>query len=669
MSPRERVAVVTPRPECRRSAESWAPLLSDRAELACVPSPESALVDEADLVLVDEECPGLDRWIADAASGEHGTRAIVVFGTRGASERGALSWGEEGTEVLATLSDLLDHRKLLQESDEFLEGLRASTDRVDEERRRFAKLVLDQADAQRGVNVELTREVEELTRLQALARFFAAPGPEESFADRMAEGVARARGAQGAGSARREAGETSLWGSWRISRRNALGMLGPDGGWPASPGRRESTRKGTDGWWIPLTGPGAGGDRIALILLLRRGEAPATGLGPRFLGDARALLEEGLAARWKSEAVRSRQTQSERIVQTLRGGLLRIDGAGRVRFANPACEAILGRRPSDLEGRRLEDVFPLDANLCGQLAAAARGQSVPEEHETSVLDPDGRRISLSVRISPLPEGGGAEGVLVLLSDLSRRKKVEEEIRRADRLAALGRLSAGVAHEVRNPLTGIRTTAELLQGRVGDDANLRPFVDVILEEAIRLDRIVGSLLQFAKPSEPRLLPLPVPEILERGRQLAAGRAVERGVGIEVSWADDLPLALADRDQMLQVLLNLLLNAVEAAPEGGTVRLEAGPEAIRGRKHLAITVRDEGQGVPSHLRERIFDPFFTTKPGGTGLGLSISQNILRQHEGALRIESTAGQGTRATALLPAVGPDDVSPAPGGDPWRTS
>ncbi len=634
--------------------------------LTLCPSPEDSDVDAADLIAVDEACPDLDHWIAQASALGRGPESMVVFGTGDDSERGAVPWGTEGTEVLATLSDLLDRRRLLQESDDFLEGLRVSNDRLDQERRRFAKLVVDQADALRGANVELTREVEELRRLQSLARFFAAPGPEESFADRLAEVTARVVGATGVAIAQRHGSDWLLWGRWRISRKNANGILPDETRRRLPAGRRPSTRKGTEGWWIPVAAPD--GARVGLAIVIREGESPGEGLSPGFLDTVRANLAEGLQARLRAEAVQSRQSQSERIVQTLRGGLLRIDREGRVVFANPACEAILGRRPADLEGASIDALFPRDGQLRDQLAAASRGEPIADEHETSILIPGGRRVSVSVRVSALPEGGDFEGVLVLLSDLSRRKEVEAEMRRADRLSALGRLSAGVAHEIRNPLAGIRTTAEILQGRVSEDPDLCQFVDVILEEATRLDRIVGSLLQFAKPSEPRLSPLDVGRLLSRAARLAAGRAAERGITIDPEIAGTLPCPLADRDQILQVLLNLMLNAVEATPEGGSVRATARPGG-NGERTLEIEIRNGGEGVPQHLRERIFDPFFTTKPGGTGLGLSISQNILRQHGGALRIETPTEGGTRAIAILPLPRDGSDPPQAGGAPWRTS
>jgi signal transduction histidine kinase len=255
-------------------------------------------------------------------------------------------------------------------------------------------------------------------------------------------------------------------------------------------------------------------------------------------------------------------------------------------------------------------------------------------------------------------------VLVLLSDLARRKELEEEVRKADRLAALGRLSAGVAHEIRNPLAGIRTTAEILRGRIGSDADLGRFVDVILEEALRLDRIVGSLLQFAKPSAPHRAAVRLTDLLDRASRLAAGRAADRGVSLRVVAGRDLPEPVADRDQMLQVVLNLLLNGIDATPPGGevTVRCEAD------RDELRFVVEDGGEGVPPSLRERVFDPFFTTKPGGTGLGLSISQNIVRAHGGRLRLERPEGGRSRAVVTLPLRLPS-ANGTPGGATWRTS
>ncbi|NNE44991.1 MAG: PAS domain-containing protein [Gemmatimonadetes bacterium] len=648
-----RVAVVTPRPERRDRAERWTPLLEKRAEYHLCDSPDDPEARAADLVMVDDECADLDRWIRRLVEAGRPLESIVVFGGARADE--SVAWGHEGTDVLATISDFLDRRELLQEADEFLVELQESNDRLERHRRRFESLVLEQADALRGMNANLVREVDELTRLQSVARHFAAPGPAESFLDRLAEQLGLAFRAEGAALCRRNGPAWEVEGRWKISRRNALGMA-PDGDDPGHAGVRPSTRKDRAGFWIPIEdGPAGSG----LALLIRESDAPAA--NDPFVDSVRSIVREGLETRAATRSLLQRKSQSERILQTLRGGLLKVGPDGRIALANPACAEMLQSSPRDLEGLRLADIFPQHA--CEALEAVPEGTGFVDELETYVKTRAGRHVSVSVRASALPDSQGRPELLVLVSDLSRRREVEQEVRKADRLAALGRLSAGVAHEIRNPLAGIRTTAEILRGRLSGDTGHEQFVDVILEETARLDRIVGSLLQFAKPPEPRREPLDVASLLERATQLAAGRAADRRVALHPAPKVDPGSPLADRDQILQVLLNLILNGIDATPEGGEVRLfmEGAPGEVR------ITVEDDGPGVSPAARERIFDPFFTTKPGGTGLGLSISQNIVVQHGGTLRIEAT-DFGTRATITLPTDG-RGATPDRGGEPWRTS
>jgi PAS domain S-box-containing protein len=552
----------------------------------------------------------------------------------------------------AALSDLL------QETDAFFDDLRDSNARLAAQRRRFGRLVLEQANALRGANASLSRDLDQLTRLQSIARFLAAPGPDGAFGDGLAETCARALDAVGAAIARRDRGGWEVAGRWRISRRNARQALPERRG--EGFGMRPSARKDTDAWWIPVGGadrPSAG-----LVVLARPGHGPGERQGRDFVDSVVGLVAEGLAAHASHEAVLSGASRRARMLQTVQGGLLELDRDGRVAFANPALAEMLGRDVADIEGRPLADVFARDPHLPDMLGSALAGRP-PDETETHVTSSHGRRFSVSLRISRLPEG-----ILVLFSDLSRRREVEAERRTSDRLAALGRLSAGVAHEIRNPLAGIRAAAEILRRRVEPDRNLVRFTDVILEETARLDRIVESLLQFAKPPEPRCVPVRVADLLERARELAIGRASERGITIRVTADGALPEPLADRDQILQVLLNLLLNAIEASADGAEIGVTAGVEPTESPALLRLVVRDAGPGVPSSIRERIFDPFFTTKPGGTGLGLSISRNILHRHGGSLRVESEAGQGARAILTLP-LPPPGAGREPGEAAWPTS
>jgi PAS domain S-box-containing protein len=647
MSHRERVALVTPRPEAQAWARSWGPLLGDRADLVLCDTPSDDRALAADLMLVDETVPGLVDWIARESDAGRSPETIVVVAGE-APDLGSVGWGEGGTEVLATISDFLDRRRLLEEADRFVHELRESNARLDEHRRGFAQLVLDQAEALQGANTSLSRELDELRRLQSVARFFAAPGPPETFGDRLAEVAGRALGAAGAAFARRDGDAWTLEGLWKISRRSARNFFPTDDAGEVRRGPLPSTRKGMEGWWLPITvrSPGSTG----LAILVQPSTFPGAGRD-EFVEHVTALLAEGIGTRSATEDLLSRKHQSERILQTLRGGLLKIDAQRRIVLANPACAEILDTTVEHLEGLTLREAFPRDAHMHELLQSVADGRGSIDDMETHIHTPRGRRLSVSLRASLLRDASHATNeILVLISDLSRRKAVEAEVRRADRLAALGRLSAGVAHEIRNPLAGIRTTAEILRGRVEHSAELLPVVDVILEEAARLDRIVGSLLQFAKPPEPRWDPVSLVDVLSRAKQLAAGRAADRGVTIRTLVADGLPTPLADRDQILQVLLNLLLNGIEATEQGGEVRLGAEVPQDRDRACVVLFVEDCGDGIPESIRERIFDPFFTTKPGGTGLGLSISRNILRQHGGSLQIERNANDWTRASVSIP-------------------
>jgi PAS domain S-box-containing protein len=549
--------------------------------------------------------------------------------------------------------------ELVHEADAFFQDLRDSSSRLEAERRRFGRLVFEQAESLRGANKSLSREVEQLTRLQALARFLAAPGPKGPFGEGLAEVCGRALDAVGVGVLRSSDEGWETADLWRVSARNAR-RAAPEAADAAATTLRPSTRKGTDAWWIPVGGgdpPAAG-----LVALVRAGRRPAEELGPAYADSVVALLAEGLESHSSREELLTRERLRARILQTVRGGLLKLDAAGRVAFANPAFAEMLAIEVEEIEGKALEEVFASDRHLVEILRSVLAGGSL-DETETHVTSCRGRRVSVSIKVSHL-----AGGVLVLFSDLSRRREVEEEFRKSDRLAALGRLSAGVAHEIRNPLAGIRTTAEILRGRVESSDDLVRFVDVILEESRRLDRIVESLLQFAKPPAPKRTRVRTDELLDRAHRLATGRASERGITIRVSVNRDLPEPLADRDQLLQVLLNVLLNAVEATSEGGEVSATADVQAARAGRELCIVVQDGGPGVPSAIRERIFDPFFTTKPGGTGLGLSISRNILRQHGGTLRMENEPGRGARAIVTLPlnivGAGTD-----PGEARWPTS
>ena len=254
----------------------------------------------------------------------------------------------------------------------------------------------------------------------------------------------------------------------------------------------------------------------------------------------------------------------------------------------------------------------------------------------------------------------------LLTEKEERRKAEESLREAEHLASIGRFSAGLAHEIGTPLSVIRGRAELLLRRgVRGEAGARS-LRTIAAQIDRISRIVRGMLDFARGRELRLAPTRVADVIPRVTELMEHRFHQRGIRLDVEWPDVLPALWADADQLQEVFLNLALNAADAMPDGGVLRIEARP-VERGRpgdpgdagRFLAVVFEDTGQGIrPEHL-DRVFDPFFTTKEvgEGTGLGLSVSYGIVKEHGGWIEVESEVDLGTRVTVNLP-LAPEGVN-----------
>jgi len=288
------------------------------------------------------------------------------------------------------------------------------------------------------------------------------------------------------------------------------------------------------------------------------------------------------------------------------------------------------------------------------------------EREAVLSTPDGQESPVLLRSYRI---GRPPWLLITLRDLTHLRRMQHELRRNERLATLGQLSAGVAHEIRNPLAGIGTSAQVLLRRFEPRDERARFVRVILDEVSRLDRIVTSLLQYARPRTPELMPSTLASCIERVLELSAESIAQAGVETEVEVAPRLGPVYIDADLITQVLLNVTLNAVQAMPKGGSLRYEVRrvrrrrPPRGPGRRASdarapsrngagwlvcqQVRVSDTGSGIARGVLAKLFDPFFSTKPQGTGLGLSISQTIMHEHGGSIEVASREGRGT--TVLL--------------------
>jgi nitrogen-specific signal transduction histidine kinase len=256
------------------------------------------------------------------------------------------------------------------------------------------------------------------------------------------------------------------------------------------------------------------------------------------------------------------------------------------------------------------------------------------------------------------------GALMVVTDITALKRLELQIRRSDRLASLGTLSAGMAHEIKNPLVSIKTFAQLLPERYNDSDFRETFSNLIGHEIDRIDSLVNQLLRFARPAKPHLQPMHVHEILEKSLLLLGHRLYQKDIKLTRSWQANVDTIRADADQLEQVFLNFFINAMDAMKNGGelsiTTQIRTDEEWLsplaqtNGENHevLRITIRDSGEGIRGEDLAHVFDPFFTTKDYGTGLGLSVVHGIIQEHGGQIEVESELKKGTAFHILLPLV-----------------
>jgi two-component system, NtrC family, sensor kinase len=338
------------------------------------------------------------------------------------------------------------------------------------------------------------------------------------------------------------------------------------------------------------------------------------------------------------EEVHRLRRYSDGIIESSPAGIAVLDAGGRIVSANAAFAALAGVDSERLRGAPVEEALPL-----GPLPEPGGPM-----REVNLRDPQGRELHLQVTAAPFRRGPG-EGLRVLLvHDVSERVAMETAMRQQDRLAALGVLAAGVAHEVNTPITGISSYAQMLLAETPEHDPRHAILKKVERQTFRAARIVNSLLEFARNREGELQPVPLAPLVDDCIDLLRERFARRRV--RVDWRpDDGGVAVEGIEgELQQVVTNLLLNGCDAMAEGGgvlTLRLSVHGE----RAHL--DVEDSGPGIAPELLEKIFEPFFTTKRGGgTGLGLSISHEIVRRHGGEMRVVSEPGRGTRFTVELP-------------------
>ncbi len=359
-----------------------------------------------------------------------------------------------------------------------------------------------------------------------------------------------------------------------------------------------------------------------------------------------------LSLREKAEALERLTEYNENILESMDSGILVLDLEGRVVRWNRALEGLYGRRRGEVLGRTLAEVFPegfLEA-LRSSLVMDER-EEIANIYKLHLATAHGRSLRVNVSIAPFELGSGERhGSILIIDDVTARVRLEEQLQHAEKMASIGVLAAGVAHEVNTPLAGISSYTQLLRDQTGEQDPRAALLEKIEKQTFRAARIVNSLLNFSRSAGAEMEPLDLNRVVQDVLSLLEHQLEKNHIKVRRELGEELPEVRGNENRLQQVFFNLILNARDAMPNGGWLtvltRVDEGDTVV-------AEVRDTGVGIRREDIKRIYDPFFTTKGmgRGTGLGLAVTYGIVQEHGGAMFVESAPGQGTTFQVALPA------------------
>jgi PAS domain S-box-containing protein len=350
----------------------------------------------------------------------------------------------------------------------------------------------------------------------------------------------------------------------------------------------------------------------------------------------------------------------DNVINSMMNGLITVDERGRVLFANALAEEITGYGQAELKQLRVQDLFIDSPTGTGEnpVMRTVRSGRRAYQQEAWLVKKDGTKDPVVLNTTLLlDERKQPQGALAVFNDITRQKRLEEQIAHLDKLAALGRLSSSIAHEIRNPLTGIAAGIQYLQraGQVADSQ--RENIEFILEEVKRIDRLIGDLMSVVRVSDLIYGETTLEDLIRSSIASMSDLAQRKAVTVATEFPGDSRPIVVDADRITQVMINLLKNAIEASPSDAsvTVSVSFSPDA---RDVLfdavgdfaIIRVRDNGLGLTEEDKQRVFEPFFSKKTGGTGLGLYVTHSIIERHGGYIYVDSEYGVGTTFSVYLP-------------------
>jgi len=348
------------------------------------------------------------------------------------------------------------------------------------------------------------------------------------------------------------------------------------------------------------------------------------------------------------KALQDIQAFTSLLISRLPVGIVAVDNRGKITTWNKAIAQLLALPAEQALGRDLTDVLPGElADFFKNSKACARRGEEPGSCEVRLKNGNGEMVLNCYHLFIDDHGRQPRGEVLLVTNVTALKNLEKEMRETERLAAVGRMAAGVAHEVRNPLSSVKGLAILLQRKFAPGSSDYETASLLVQEVERINRTISELLGFARPAPLDLTRVDIRELLTRQVRLLAADTASRHIDFHVDLPDDLAPVAADQDRLGQVFVNILLNAVQAMEEG---QLIVRATNCSEDHSVVITIQDSGTGMNKEVLAQAFFPYFTTKAGGTGIGLALSQKVINDHGGTISIQSMPGRGTTVTITLP-------------------
>jgi len=346
------------------------------------------------------------------------------------------------------------------------------------------------------------------------------------------------------------------------------------------------------------------------------------------------------------------QLLSRNVINSLTGGVMTFDLSGRSTLINSACAKLIG--VSEMRTVKVDDLWTKRQELGRLVEQAISGESCVQDLD--IPEDRSAEIQVPLRISTFPlldTLGQRSGIITLIKDISEVASLERELRTAEKLTSLGTLSAGIAHEIKNPLSAIDLNLRLLETdlpRAAQDQQTRTYFQIIREEIERLNSIVDNVLRYSRASAAPSGPVDVGDVLRRTVDLLAHDCRTRSISIDLALNSEDCTISGDASSLHQAFLNILLNAIQSMNQPGRIQVFLSVRGEAPGSWCELAFQDSGCGINDKDIERIFDPFFTGKPGGTGLGLSIVHRIVEDHNGTIHVDSSPGRGTRVILRLP-------------------